>query len=156
MSSATHVTAELADLFLTVAEKSAFLLGFPVAKEEYRAPGGDWLRAEVRLEGDLSGRLVLWVPGAAATGMAADLLGCDPDALPDPALADDAVGELLNVVAGQAATAIGGEAIAYRVTLPRLARMAETAAREALAAADCLLFEVDESPFLLQVAVAES
>jgi len=153
MSAATRPAAELRDLFLDVAEKAAFLLGFPGEKAEYAPPRSAWLRAEITVGGDAVGRLVLWVPAAAAAVMAADLLGEEPEEARAEALAADAVGELLNVVAGQAITALAGEQVSYRLSLPEVGPATEPAAREALAGDDCLLFSIDEEPYLLQVSL---
>ncbi len=143
----------LEDLFLSIAEKLAFLLGFPVGKELAPSPGREWLKAEVAIHGDVEGRLSLVVPADAATRMAADIMGIEPEDLADPALAADAVGELLNVVAGHVATALGGEEIGYSLSLPQVVTVAGADVARLLERDDSLLFDIEGQPYLLVVEV---
>lgn len=80
-------------------------------------------QADITIEGDWTGRLELWSSTAAATGLTQVLLGLEPETEPEAADVADALGEVVNVVAGGLKAAMGGTSV---LGLPRVTGPAAT------------------------------
>jgi CheY-specific phosphatase CheX len=79
---------------INVLEEAAFVMPLASQAKPFR---GEVLRAQLRFQGPMSGTLMMATTSAAAARLAANILGVDKverDAVPD------AVGELLNMLAG--------------------------------------------------------
>jgi chemotaxis protein CheX len=96
----------------------ASMLRQPVLPWTGRLPaGGEGHLASIGVAGDWSCRVQLWCPDAAATSMTRALLRLQPGAGHDTEDVEDALGEVVNVVAGSLKGALGGSS---RLGLPRV------------------------------------
>ncbi len=113
---ATTLRPALGDLMREVVGELAFM----ITDEPVGGPdaGAVWLTAEIRYGGPASGVLRCWTTRALATRLAANILGVDTDEGRAMAQAEDALRELLNVLAGQLVTAWHGSVAVFNLTIP--------------------------------------
>jgi chemotaxis protein CheY-P-specific phosphatase CheC len=107
---------------MEVMERFAFMFG-----EESDAPApdanGDYLHASISFQSETAkGELRLTVPLSLGTDIAANVLGVDPSEA-TPAIGEDAVKELLNIICGDLTARMFGKAEVFRLTVPTLTRL---------------------------------
>ncbi len=123
-NSTTHVIApELGTIASDVLGDLAFLISDDVPS----TPPADapWLRCTVRYMGPVRGELTCWATPEFAVQLCANLLGLDPRDPDSAKSADDALGELMNVVAGQAVTAWYGKKAVFNLSIPQVESILE-------------------------------
>ena len=101
------------------------------------------IEAALTIAGDHAGELRLVVSETFASTLAANMLGEEEGGAAVTGDDEDAVGELLNMIAGAAALEMFGRYARCTLGVPRVRRVSASAHREALAAADSLATLVD-------------
>jgi CheY-specific phosphatase CheX len=93
---------------------------FPVV-----APASAWVTAEIRLQRGVPGTMCLVLSGETAANFAARYL---PEGTPlSDDLVNDVIGELANVIAGQAKTILKGTLYHFKLALPTVSRASSIA-----------------------------
>jgi CheY-specific phosphatase CheX len=106
--------------FLEVVEQLTFMFGEPTHKSALLDADGDYVLAQISFTGDVTGTLSLAVPGACVPGIAANILGLEPEETEVDAMAADSLGEMLNVISGHVIMAIAGKGADFRLGSPRV------------------------------------
>jgi CheY-specific phosphatase CheX len=132
----------LARTLSQVLEEAAFL--FAEATPAPPPLGGAVLEARLSFMGDHEGELVLAAPPELCATLAANLLGEDEGGAAATGDDEDAVGELLNMVAGAVLVELYGPDARCLLGLPRVARVAAGQHEGELARADVVATLVEE------------
>lgn len=111
----------LAQLAAVALERTAFMMADPVPVEQDALASADRL-ATIRYSGPGSGIVTLRTNNEFLRGLAANLLGVEPDAIDLAACGDDAIKELTNIVGGSVILELGGRDCTYSLGLPQLAQ----------------------------------
>jgi CheY-specific phosphatase CheX len=134
-------------------EQAAFV--FAERADEAVPFAGTVIQARLGYFGPRTGEIRLATSTAFAATLAANLLGTEPD---DPEAAGrdlDAVGELLNMVAGALLCELFGQQTTCRLGIPAVARTSPTAHETAIAGT-CQVTFVDESGHRIDASVGPS
>ena len=131
----------LGDVLGRVLEEAAFVFAEP---GEDGPAGGPLLRAQLRYVGRHAGELSLVTTERFAATMAAAILGEEEGGAELTGDDRDALGEVLNMVAGVLAVELFGDDSRCALGLPAVERVAAETHRQALAAADAVATLVDE------------
>ena len=116
-----HLTPErLAELAVKALERTAFMMAdqTSISPEALSATNH---RATIRYSGPCSGTVTLRTTDGFLRGLAANLLGDEPEAIDLTACGDDAIKELTNIVGGSVILELGGRDCAYSLGLPQIA-----------------------------------
>lgn len=106
--------------FLEVVEQLAFMFGEPTHKSALLDADGDYVLAQISFTGDVAGTLSLAVPRACVPGIAANILGIEPEEVEADAMATDSLGEMLNVICDHVIMAIAGKRADFSLGSPRV------------------------------------
>jgi CheY-specific phosphatase CheX len=139
---ADEVTEALARALGQVLEEAAFV--FAEATDDPPPLTGAVLQAKLSYHGDHAGELTLAAPGELASTLAANLLGEDEGGAETTGDDEDAVGELLNMVAGVLLSELHGPEARCVLGLPRVRRVAAAEHDAAVAQADAVASLVEE------------
>ncbi|GEJ59227.1 chemotaxis protein CheX [Anaeromyxobacter diazotrophicus] len=139
---AADVAEILARTLSQVLEEAAFL--FAERSEEPPPLAGAVLQARLSFMGDHEGELVLAAPLDLCATLAANLLGEDEGGAATTGDDEDAVGELLNMVAGALLVELFGPEAKCLLGLPRVERVAPAQHEGELAHADAVATLVEE------------
>ena len=131
----------LGDVLGRVLEEAAFVFVEPA---EEAPPEGPLLRAQLRYVGRHAGELSLVMSERFAATVAASILGEEEGGEELTGDDRDALGEVLNMVAGVLAVELFGEDSRCALGLPVVARLAAEEHRRELAAADAVALLMDE------------
>jgi len=148
MMNSTH---ELGPVFLEVAEKLAFMFGKSVGAEAVADADGGWVSARLDFHAERSGTLVLTVPAGMCREIAANILGLDPEDIANDAVAEDALKEMVNVVAGRVVPELLGEGSDFDLTVPRIARLDAAACLDLARRRGSACYELDGAPVVLSL-----
>lgn len=140
----------LEEVFNDVAEKLAFMFSEPVEKTEMPTPETECVLAKMSFRGPLTGRVALASSVELCPLIAANVLGMEPDDEGVEARGADALQELLNVICGNALTAVGGEQAVFDLTVPEMTSLTPEAWNELADDSDTLAFIMEDYPVLLQ------
>lgn len=144
-------TQELGTVFLEVVEQLAFMFGDPVDADAVADADGRWVSASLDYRAERSGTLALTVPAETSREIAANILGLDPEDIANDAVAEDALKEMLNVVAGHVVPVLQGEGSDFDLSVPCVASL-DAAACLALARREgSACYDLDGTPVVLSV-----
>lgn len=108
----------LAGVFCSVLERESFMFGDVIDKDE-GVTFGTMHKAVLTFTGDLvSGEIALVLPEQLSLELAANMLGAETDENFVKEQANDALGELLNVLCGQFLTTVEGEIPIFDLSVP--------------------------------------
>ena len=139
---ADDVNDMLARALGQVLEEAAFV--FAEVTDDPPPLAGPVLQARLAYHGDHAGELTLAAPGELAATLAANLLGEDEGGAETTGDDEDAVGELLNMVAGVLLAELHGPEARCVLGLPRVRRVAPAEHDAAVAQADAVATLVEE------------
>jgi len=143
----------LQEVFCDVVEKLAFMFGETAEQSEMPPVGEENIEAKMAFTGPFKGSLILATPVEMCPLIAANVLGMEPDDENVLARATDALKELLNVICGNALTAIAGEDPIFDLTVPEAGMLSADGWSALLEAPDTLAFIVEDQPVLLQLKI---
>jgi len=150
---ATEVTAEiLAGVLNETLEEAAFV--FAEVAEEAPPFEGEVIQARLGYAGAHAGELLLALSVDFARNLAANLLGEEENGATIERGGEDAVGELLNMIAGALATELFGYDQTCKLGIPKVGRVAPSAHQAELARADVATTVVDEEGRRVDLSVA--
>ncbi|MBP7936005.1 MAG: chemotaxis protein CheX [Phycisphaerae bacterium] len=107
----------LKELFSEILANLAFM--FTDDEESEPSDQDVWLETSVRYLGPNRGTLVFHCPRRFTTGLAANLLGVDPEAPQVDNQSEDAVKEFMNILCGQLVTQFFGSQDIYNLSIPQ-------------------------------------
>ncbi|MDX2131705.1 MAG: chemotaxis protein CheX [Planctomycetota bacterium] len=115
----TTLTADdLAQLTIATLERTAFMLADP-AETDPAAFARTTRAAIIRYHGPQAGQVELRTTDGFLRGLAAGLLGVEPDDIDLDASGEDAIRELTNIVGGSVVATLGGANSTYSLGLPQ-------------------------------------
>ncbi len=135
--------AVLRDVLSRTLDEAAFV--FAEAAGEPPELAGTLVEARLRFAGEDGDELALAAGEGFASTLAANMLGEDEGGAAVTGDAADAVGELLNMVAGVLAVELSGGAAPRGLGLPSVRRVGASACLRSLAAADVAVTLVEET-----------
>lgn len=144
-----QVLATVSSTFLEVVEQLTFMFGEPTRKSALRDADGDYVLAQISFTGDVAGTLSLAVPGSCVPGIAANILGLEPEEMEADAMAMDSLGEMLNVICGHVIMAIAGKRADFRLGSPRVVAATPGFLAARVDDPDWLGFMIEENTVLL-------
>lgn len=139
-------------VFLDVVERLAFMFGDSCEPEEIDGYEGTWVSASVAYRAAGSGVLSLVVPTTMCAEIAANILGLEPEDIAGVAIAEDALKEMLNVVAGHVVPALGAQDDDFELEVPRILRLDAEQCRTLARSAGTVCFDLDGTPVMLVLA----
>lgn len=143
-------TEQVQQAFCGVIENLAFMFGDPVSKDELPPSTGRYAEATIAFSGPSAGTLTLVAPASIAAELAVNLLGLDGHDDATDETAADAMGELLNVTAGQLLPTIAGPEAVYDLSAPKVRLDAGTECwTHMVDDEDTMAFIVEDYPILL-------
>ena len=145
----------LQEVFCDVVEKLAFMFGEAIEKEDLPPVENEGIEANMAFSGPINGTLILATPIEMCPLIAANVLGMEPDDENVQARATDALKELLNVICGNALTAIAGEDPIFDLTVPEARKLTAEEWAALLSAPETLAFNVEDQPVLLQLKIGK-
>ncbi len=125
----------LADMTISVLERTAMVLAEPAEEGRAHAPASRFAR--IRYSGPTSGELVLGASEGFLRELASSLLGVDPLEVDVDAQGRDALKEMANIVGGSVVLDLGGESGAYSLGFPEITHEPTTDAPEPARSARC-------------------
>jgi CheY-specific phosphatase CheX len=153
---APEIRDQLLDPFITAVRAAlgemagAELVVRNVCQAPYRHRSGD-IAAVLELTSETEGPLILSFPVETATSFARRIL--TGVAEPDENLIRDCVGEIANVVAGQAEALLAGSRYHFAFTVPRVFLGGETVCPQGAQGCLCVVFGSEHGEFALQLAL---
>lgn len=117
----------LAELTIKALERTAFMMADPVAFDPAAFAAAN-RSAGVRYGGPESGIVTLHTTDDFLRGLAANLLGVEPESIDLASYGEDAIKELSNIVGGSVILELGGLECAYTLGLPQLLPPVEASA----------------------------
>ena len=142
------------DVFYDIIEKSAFMFGEEVEKDEVDVNYDKFARADMGFVGDAKGEISIMVPEAMCPEIAANFLGVDPEDEKVDEYSEDALKEILNVTCGHVLTAIKGERAVFDLTVPNIKRGIKLKEWEKLfRSEDSIVCMVDDYPVLIKFSI---
>jgi hypothetical protein len=132
----------LEEVLVRTLEEAVFV--FAEATDEPPPHEGMLVEARLGYAGPEDGELTLVASASLAATLAANLLGEDEGGASTTGDDEDALGELLNMVAGMFVVELFGEGAACELGLPRVRRIAPDSHARALACADAAATLVEE------------
>ncbi len=130
---------------------SAFIFTDPL--EEELEEDAEVVEAVLSFEGIRAGRLRLSVPYLLSIELAANLLGLEPD---DPdvfEMAENSVGEFLNIFAGSLIESLFGVEETYYIDSPEVKRISRARAQERRQDSVCSICQMAEEEFRIDVSL---
>lgn len=109
----------LAELTIKALERTAFMMADPVAFDPGAFAAAN-RSAGVRYGGPESGIVTLHTTDDFLRGLAANLLGVEPESIDLASYGEDAIKELTNIVGGSVILELGGHECSYTLGLPQL------------------------------------
>ncbi len=109
----------LAELTVKALERTAFMMADPVTLDPAALATAN-RSAAVRYGGPESGVVTLHTTDDFLRGLAANLLGVEPEAIDLASYGPDAIKELTNIVGGSVILELGGRECSYTLGLPQL------------------------------------
>ena len=140
----------IADVITDVIERLAFMFGESADLDEMPLEIQDGLTAELTFTGHRDGSLQLMAPRLFCAELAANILGVEEEDIDDSA-AEDAFGELLNILCGNLLSKLAGPEPIFDLTPPQVGPTESTQWREMLETPDALKFLVEDQPFVLRL-----
>ena len=137
-----------------VLEQFAFMFCEPREPGQLPEPDGALLYAAIEFHGTSSGRVDAAVPQAMAIELAANALGIDEEE-ESAAGAADALRELLNIICGQALTALLGDEPVFNLSIPSVTSCDHETWQALASDARTIHVMVEDYPFLLRVEAPE-
>jgi hypothetical protein len=132
----------LAEVLGRMLEEAAFL--FAESVDDPPPHAGTLIEARLGYLGEHDGELALVAPAGLAATLAANLLGEDEGGASATGDDEDAMGELLNMIAGTLAVELFGEESTCQLGLPRVRRILPEAHERSLAEACAVATLVEE------------
>lgn len=127
----------LAELAVKALERTAFMMADP-AEVSPAAVAKANRRATIRYVGPASGIVTIRTSDDFLRGLAANLLGEEPDAIDLSTCGDDAIKELTNILGGSVIHELGGADNTFSLGLPQIVQKSnEPAAIDRTCALDC-------------------
>ena len=135
----------LGEVFCKVLEQEAFVFALPIEKNGGVSINGELLRSAIRFTGNgITGVILISLQVALAREIAANILGEDSEADIVTQQADDALGELLNVLCGQFLTTVEGTEPVFDLSVPRVGAATAADWAKVYDRQSSLLFMVDD------------
>jgi len=116
----------LAELTIKALERTAFMLADPITLDPEALAAAN-RSAGVRYGGPESGIVTLHTNDDFLRGLAANLLGVEPESIDLASYGEDAIKELTNIVGGSVILELGGNECFYTLGLPQLSPPSEGA-----------------------------
>lgn len=111
----------LGEVLCKVLEREAFMFAQPADKKSFTVPRGELLRSAIRFSGNnIAGVILISLQVDLAREIAANILGEDSDDEVAISQANDAFGEILNVLCGQFITTVEGAEPIFDLSVPRV------------------------------------
>jgi hypothetical protein len=143
------------DAFGSVIERTAFMFGESVGKEDLPIAQTPYVQASMCFRGPQRGVLSIATPRDACVQIAANVLGMEPE---DPFVvqrAMDSIKEILNVTCGHILTSLAGERPVFDLSVPDVTDLEEPARVALLEDPRTQAFVADDCPVLLRLTVDE-
>lgn len=137
--------------FLDVVEKMAFMFGDPCDGDEVTTYEATWVSASLEFRAGFPGSLALTVPTVMCAEIAANILGLDPEDIANVAIAEDALKEMLNVVAGHVVPALTADAENFDLGVPRITRLDRRRCCELARGEGSACYDFEGTPVILTV-----
>jgi len=143
-----EVKNQLCDITVSVLESAAFLF----VDEEKMDPSSvneiDFRGARIQFSGFKDGRVFLWMTEETADDAARNMLGLDDDYEVNEKQRDDVLMEILNMIIGNLLTAMFGENVIFKLSIPEKINNEETPE----SFPDTTVFlSIDEHPLLISI-----
>ena len=136
-------------IFMEISERFAFMFGRPVDEIVTLPADQKWSQADISFKGGVSGTITLTVPRELCAGLAANILGLEPEDLEYGPVAKDALCELLNVVSGHVVRGLMEETDVFDLSVPTY-KEPDLAELSALVADDeTVSYNLDGMPVML-------
>ena len=145
----------MADTLTEVLEGMAFTFAESPEEEELATNETEFIHATIEFRGPVSGMLGLAVPSSLCTELTAGVLGEDPGEMTSPANLCDTLGELLNVTCGNFTTALCGDQPVFDQSIPRVAKIDQSAWNKLRDHPETVGFLVDGAPLLAYLTIHE-
>lgn len=145
--------AMLETVFTNCLENIAFMFCEKVEAMDDEAFDTDFARGTISFNGPVNGSITLIIPRDMGKELAANTLGIETS---DPAIldqADDAIGELLNVICGQFLTTAKGTGPVFDLTVPKIRLMTRQDVLDAKNDPEHLLLRADDNPVILKLEI---
>ncbi|MBU8920401.1 MAG: chemotaxis protein CheX [Bacteroidales bacterium] len=140
-------------VFCDVLEQLAFMFGESVPVDEMPEAVDNGLAATMNFSGDSTGVITLVIPADMRGEFADNILGMDLDADAGVEDEDDAVREVLNIIAGNVLTALAGENALFDLAVPETRHILSDEWDSILSDSGSICFMLDEMPVILNLAV---
>lgn len=147
---------KLGQAVIDVFEKLAFMFGEVIPKEELPSVPGGYVKSSMTFKGPFTGVLAMAVPEEMCVDIAANVLGLEAEDKLARDRASDALKEVLNVICGNALTAIAGPEPLFELTVPDFSPISETEWGALIDDFDSMAFLIDENPALVLFSVGDS
>jgi len=138
-----------------VLEEFAFMLAEPLPAQQIPPLEGKPLGVRLTFRGSVSGTLALALPEALAETLAANTLGLDVERARSETSAEDAIKELLTVLAGHMVACLGARKEPIHCTRPVRHPLDAGGWASSLERATTLGFQVEEHPLLVLLEIEE-
>lgn len=151
----SDATATLGEVFAEVLMAQTFLFAEECSREEVGEviAAASYLRGAISFEGPTTGVLEMAVPVAVAAEAGANMLGLDEAEAGN--CAEDAFGELANVVCGQLLTTLYGADQVFSLSLPTVSPARQEEIDSLLGDPDCIAFTIDAAAVLVRLSLKE-
>ena len=147
-------TATLGEVFADVLMAQTFLFAEECAKEEVEeVSAAAYLRGAISFEGPTTGVLEMAVPVGVAVEAGANMMGLDEAEARD--CAEDAFGELANVVCGQLLTTLYGVDQVFSLSLPTVSPAQQEDLDSLFGDPDCIAFTIEDAAVLVRLSLKE-
>jgi CheY-specific phosphatase CheX len=143
------------DVFGSVIERTAFMFGESVGKEDLPIAQTPYVQASMSFRGPQRGVLSIAMPRDACVQIAANVLGMEPEEPFVAQRATDSLKEILNVTCGHILTSLAGDAPVFDLSIPEVTDLDEEAQAALRDDPHTQAFLADECPVLLRLTVNE-
>lgn len=146
--------ATLGEVFADVLMAQTFLFAEECSKEEVEDAGEvTYLKSAISFDGPTAGVLEMAMPVAVAVEAGANMLGLDEAEAQD--CAEDAFGELANVLCGQLLTTLFGADQVFSLSLPTVSPAPPGLLDSLLGDPDCIAFTIDDAAVMVRLSLRE-
>jgi len=145
----------MADTLTSVLEGMAFTFAESPEDEGLTTDETEFIHATIEFRGPASGMLGLAVPSSLCAELTTGVLGEEPGEATSPTNLCDTLGELLNVTCGNFTTALYGDQPVFDQSIPRVAKIDQSAWGILRDHPETVGFLVDGAPLLAQLIIQE-
>ncbi len=138
----------LCDITVSVLESAAFLFVDEERMDSLGITETDFRGARIQFSGFKEGKVFLWMTEETANGTARNMLGLDDDYQVSEKQRDDVLMEILNMITGNLLTAMFGENVIFKLSIPEIINNEDIP--EPLPETTAIL-SIDGSPLLISI-----